>query len=698
MILPIVKPGKEGLNEVQKYRPISLINIGGKILEKLLIDRINHHLYSKRLINENQYGFRPQRSTVDASMAVKGFVHTHLQQRNVVIMTSLDVQGAFDAAWWPAILHNLRNLECPRNLYNLTRSYFSDRVAILCANTYSKEKKVTKGCPQGSCCGPGYWNILYNSLLDQEFTSHTKTIAFADDLAILTYGESTTEAEAYANSDLAKIENWAKLNKMKFNERKSKTMLIARKRKSNREHISIYLNNRKLEQTTEMKYLGIFFDNKLNFHKHIENITEKSRKLIYMLGKTAKMNWGLGHKALKTIYEGAIVPIMTYGAPVWEEAVNKQTLLRKMQSTQRLINIKITKSYRTISYEASCVMAGALPIGILIAGKAQMYRIKQGLENCEQAYDMPLPPSEWPHPAQRVTIEETKEKTKYPIEIYTDGSKVESKVGAGVVIYLKKQLVKRCKYKLHSCCSNNQAEQTAILKALEQIPNTETTCRLAAVFTDSKVTIDALKNLDNHSFLIEEIRSKVRHLNMQRWSIHFGWVKAHIGIEGNEEADRLAKEAAQEDDDQNTAYNRIPVTTIATEINRKGIVQWQGQWDGTEKGAACRSFFPLLDRRLKMKIPITPEFTAIVTGHGKTRSYLHRFKMIDNPTCTCNEGHQTPDHLIYECKLLLAQRSSLIKHIMIRGGVWPSTHDELVTTYLNAFAKFIKDIDFQKLQ
>jgi len=206
-----------------------------------------------------------------------------------------------------------------------------------------------------------------------------KAIAFADDLAILTYGESTTEAEAYANSDLAKMENWAKLNKMKFNKRKSKTMLIARKRKSNREHISIYLNNRKLEQASEMKYLGIIFDNKLNFHKHIENITEKSRKLIYTLGKTAKMNWGLGHKALKTIYEGAIVPIKTYGAPVWDEAVNKQTLLRKLQSTQRLKNIKITKSYRTISYEASCVMAGAPPIGILIAGKAHLCKIKQGL-------------------------------------------------------------------------------------------------------------------------------------------------------------------------------------------------------------------------------------------------------------------------------------------------------------------------------
>jgi len=109
---------------------------------------------------------------------------------------------------------------------------------------------------------------------------------------------------------MAKIEKWAKQNKMKFNELKSKTMLIARKR--NREHINIlvYLNNRRLEQVKEIKYLGIFFDDKLIFHKHIGNITEKSRKMIYMLGKTAKLNWGLGHKALKIIYEGAIVPLM----------------------------------------------------------------------------------------------------------------------------------------------------------------------------------------------------------------------------------------------------------------------------------------------------------------------------------------------------------------------------------------------------
>ena len=141
----------------------------------------------------------------------------------------------------------------------MTRSYFSDSVAILCANTYKREKKVTKGCPQGSCCGPGYWNILYNSLLDLEF---------ADDLAIPTYGETTTEAEAFTNSDLAKIENWAEQNKMKFNELNSKTMLIARKRNS--EHINIYLNNRRLEQVKEIKYLWIFSTISLTFTNILE--------------------------------------------------------------------------------------------------------------------------------------------------------------------------------------------------------------------------------------------------------------------------------------------------------------------------------------------------------------------------------------------------------------------------------------------
>jgi hypothetical protein len=163
---------------------------------------------------------------------------------------------------------------------------------------------------------------MYNALLNLDFSSHTQVIAFADDLAIMTKGNTPSEAEVFANSDLVKIEKWAKENKMPFNESKSKAMLITRKR--NNENINIYLNNRRLEVVKEMKYLRIYFDSRFIFDKHITYIAENFTKLIYTLGKSAKLQWGLGHKSLKTIYEGALIPLLTYGAPVWEEAVLKQ--------------------------------------------------------------------------------------------------------------------------------------------------------------------------------------------------------------------------------------------------------------------------------------------------------------------------------------------------------------------------------------
>jgi len=101
-----------------------------------------------------------------------------------------------------------------------------------------------------------------------------------------------------------------------------------------------------------MKYLGIHFDSRLLFYKHIEQVAEKSRALTYMLNRTTKLHWGLGHKSLKTVYEGAIVPLTSYGAPVWEGEITKQKYLQNMHSAQRLINIKIAKAYGTISFGA----------------------------------------------------------------------------------------------------------------------------------------------------------------------------------------------------------------------------------------------------------------------------------------------------------------------------------------------------------
>ena len=121
------------------------------------------------------------------------------------MLVSLDFQGAFDAAWWPSILNGLKACDCPQNLYNLTKSYLSQRSTVLSTNSVRMQREVNKGCPQGSCCGPGFWNIQYNSLLNLKFTRRTKVIAFADDLILVIRGETVSEAEHFSSLEMGKI-------------------------------------------------------------------------------------------------------------------------------------------------------------------------------------------------------------------------------------------------------------------------------------------------------------------------------------------------------------------------------------------------------------------------------------------------------------------------------------------------------------
>ena len=121
-------------------------------------------------------------------------------------------------------------------------------------------------------------------------------------------------------------------------------------------------------------------------------------------------------------------------------------------------------------------------------------------------------------------------------------------------------------------------------------------------------------------------------MEKQNWHITFTWIRAHVGHHGNELADKLAKEAAGKDI---IFYNRIPICEIAQQLRETSLKKWQMQWDSTTKARTTKEFFPNIKDRLETKITITPNFTALVTSHGKTKSYLHRIKIIESPDCPC---------------------------------------------------------------
>jgi ribonuclease HI len=210
---------------------------------------------------------------------------------------------------------------------------------------------------------------------------------------------------------------------------------------------------------------------------------------------------------------------------------------------------------------------------------------------------------------------------------------------------------------LDNKCSNNQSEQLAIAKALETIDEiniSENIPRTIGIFTDSRITIDSLKNVNNHSYLIEDIRKRISILERNKWTIEFLWVKAHVGIYGNELTDKLAKDVAC-NKDTTISFNRIPKSTLYNEIEEEATQKWQKEWENCTKAAIAKQFLPNVRDQVELNIHVNPNFTAIVTGHGKTRAYLHRFKILENATCPCNKGDQTIDHLINRFTLLQTQ-------------------------------------------
>ena len=209
--------------------------------------------------------------------------------------------------------------------------------------------------------------------------------------------------------------------------------------------LNIYLNNKRLQQVSEVKYIGIYFDNSVSFDRHVDHNTGKCTQIINMLARSNKLNWGLGHRALKVIFIGAIEPILTYGAPVWEKALTKQNNLRKYQRVQRMMNIKIAKAFRTLSYEASCVLAAIRPIQLAVEETVRTYTATHKNIEYEEILDVRY----WPHPVEMPLIRAQTEIPNNIINIFTDGSKIGGKVGAAAVLIKDDIFLDQSKYRLH---------------------------------------------------------------------------------------------------------------------------------------------------------------------------------------------------------------------------------------------------------
>lgn len=544
-IVLIPKSKAEDKIEEKKYRPIAINSILGKVLEKLLKDRIYYFLVKNKLLQEYQFGFTHNTSTIEALQELKRRIsRAKLDKLNIAVI-SLDIKDAFNSILPSIVTDRLVKYKCPNNLIKITDNSLRNREIIYQDEGVRVIKPILAGSPQGSPLSPLYWNLTIADLLEKKLGGGIHVQVFADDIVILVEFKARKEAVEKVNKVIKVIYNWAQDARIVFNKDKSEYMIIG-KQYGSRPPI-IQVGSDKVRIVNEMRILGVIFDNKLTFTSHLKYLKQKVMEITYNLNRTMKLDKNTSNRVLSLIYKRGIERMITYASQVWY--TRRVVIVRKLTSIQRLPLIMLTKAFETTSNISLNVLAKIPPIYLAIEKESEVYNIMKGNKDLVwndktftgnevmRKYDL------WQHhPAQRAVVTVGVEEEQVDFWVFTDGSKNEKDVGAAFVIFDKenKIIIKR-KFKLPEYSSNYEAEVVAIKEAIEFLL-VNFPYQVHQLCTDSLSALQALKNPTNTNPLINEIKNLL--FQNKSFILKFIHVKAHGNSFGNNTADELAKEAA----------------------------------------------------------------------------------------------------------------------------------------------------------
>jgi hypothetical protein len=369
VVVVIPKPGKNPL-EARSYRPISLLPVLSKALEYIVCSKIRAATESR--LSSRQYGYTQGRSTVDAINRVLDW--SAKRPEKYVIGIFLDISGAFDNLWWPALVKDMRELGCPEKLIKLTKSYLHGRTANLWVGDVRSSTVLTRGCPQGSCYGPDLWRYAVNGLLSRTLPLNTEIIAYADDLALLIASDTIDGIEKDSECVLSFAADWAAEHKLEFSTSKSQALALKGKMQLLPE---LRLCGQRVEFRPVVKYLGVSLQENKKFNTHIHTTVDRTAELFSKIRSITQAEWGLTSETNTKIYNAVYVTRIGYAPSVWVDSALRFKQCRKwLLQSQRRPLLCITKAYRTASTEALQVLAGILPIDLELSCKAAVERTR----------------------------------------------------------------------------------------------------------------------------------------------------------------------------------------------------------------------------------------------------------------------------------------------------------------------------------
>ena len=316
-VVPVYK--KKARSETKNYRPVSLLSIASKVMEKIINTSIMNFLERENLLSAYQFGFRSGLGAADLLTALNREWLTSINTGGAVRVLAVHIAGAFDKVSHAGVLHKLSSYGVGGSLHRWLTDYLSNRtLQVVVGGATSQPFPVAAGVPQGSILGPTLFLVYVNDAADV-LPDSVYPATYADDTTLYSTLSSVeacaTECQNF-QMGVNNLAHWGATWKIQFEPSKSQAMVISR-HKNDWAIPPVSFNGHVVDEVDTMRLLGVTFDRHLSYSPHLRSTAVRAAQRIGFLRKAFTL---LDHHGRTVAYKGFIRPVLEYCPLVWSGA------------------------------------------------------------------------------------------------------------------------------------------------------------------------------------------------------------------------------------------------------------------------------------------------------------------------------------------------------------------------------------------